>query len=125
MTKYEAVRQDFESALTRLREVLAIEKTSITRDSAIQRFEFTVDLAWKTIKTYLEEKKGVRCTSPKGCIQDAFQNGIIVYDEYWLEMIDLRNETSHTYKEALAEEVFAQLPKAAEYCGKLLTNMVE
>lgn len=125
MTKFDAVRQDFINALTRLKEVLAMEKTSVTRDSAIQRFEFTIDLAWKMMKVCLEEKKGVICTSPKGCIQDAFQNGMIAYDEYWLELIDLRNETSHTYKEALAEEVFGQLPKAAEYCEMLLEKMME
>lgn len=123
MTKLEAVQQDFASALARLKEVLEMEKTAVTRDSAIQRFEFTVDLAWKAIKAHLEVKKGVVCTSPKGCVQDAFQNGLIAYDEFWLAMIDLRNETSHTYKEKFAEEVYGQLPKVAAYCEKLLASL--
>lgn len=120
MTKYEASKGDFSSALTRLKEVLALPKTNITRDSAIQRFEFTLDLAWKTTKTFLEEFRGIRCTSPKGCFKEAFAQRIIDHDPYWLDLVDLRNDTVHTYKEELAESVFVQLPRAVEYFDRLL-----
>lgn len=100
-----------------------MEKTAVTRDSAIQRFEFTVDLAWKAVKAYLEEKKGVVCTSPKECLKDAFQNGLIEHDEFWLSMIDLRNETSHTYRETFAEEVYDKLSRVVDYCERLLAAL--
>ena len=65
MTKLEATIKQFENALTRLREVLAVSKNDIARDSAIQRFEFTLDLSWKMIKAFLEDRKGIICVSPK------------------------------------------------------------
>ena len=123
MTKYTAIRKDFSTALTRLKEVLAMEKTSVTRDSAIQRFEFTLDLAWKAVKTFLEESRGIRCTSPKECFKEAFQQKLIDHDPFWLDLVDLRNETVHTYKEELAESVFGKLPRAAEYFEILLKNL--
>lgn len=120
MTKYEALKNDFSSAFTRLNEVLAMPKNTVTRDSAIQRFEFTLDLAWKTTKVFLEEFRGIRCASPKGCFKEAFTQGIIEHDTFWLDLVDLRNDTVHTYKEELAESVFAQLPRAVEYFNALL-----
>lgn len=120
MTKYEASKGDFHSALTRLKEVLALQKTNVTRDSAIQRFEFTLDLAWKTTKTFLEEFRGIRCASPKGCFKEAFAQGLVEHDPFWLDLVDLRNDTVHTYKEELAESVFVQLPRAVEYFDTLL-----
>lgn len=119
MTKYESSKSDFVSALMRLKEVLAIPKTAVTRDSAIQRFEFTLDLAWKTTKTFLEDSRGIRCASPKGCFKVAFAQGLIEHDPFWLDLVDLRNDTVHTYKEELAESVFAQLPRSVEYFDRL------
>ncbi len=125
MTKYNAVKTDFTTALLRLKEVLVLEKTSVIRDSAIQRFEFTLDLAWKTLKAFLEEYRGIRCTSPKGCLKEAFLQRVIEHDEFWLELIDLRNDTVHTYKEELAENVFKKLPNAVQYFENLLRHMDE
>jgi hypothetical protein len=48
MSKFESLLEDFGKILTKLDEVLKLEKTEINRDSAIQRFEIAVDLAWKT-----------------------------------------------------------------------------
>ncbi|MBI4600135.1 nucleotidyltransferase substrate binding protein [Candidatus Uhrbacteria bacterium] len=123
MTKYEATKNDFATALARLKEVLALPKTAITRDSAIQRFEFTLDLAWKTTKTFLEEYRGIRCASPKNCFKEAFQQGLIDHDPFWLDLVDLRNDTVYTYKEELAESVFRQLPRALEYFDKLFAQL--
>lgn len=123
MTKYESSKSDFASVLARLKEVLAVPKTAITRDSAIQRFEFTLDLAWKTTKTFLEDSRGIRCASPKGCFREAFAQGLIEHDPFWLDLVDLRNDTVHTYKEELAEAVFAQLSRAVEYFDLLLISL--
>jgi nucleotidyltransferase substrate binding protein (TIGR01987 family) len=109
MTKFESLLEDFEKILTKLDEVLKLEKTEINRDSAIQRFEIAVDLAWKTLKTYLEEYKGIICRSPKGCVREAFSQGIIDYDDYWIKIIDFRNQTAHLYNEALADKIYSKL----------------
>lgn len=95
-------------------------KTDITRDSAIQRFEFTIDLGWKAIKAFLEEQKGIVCASPKECFREAYRQKIIEYDEVWLKLVDMRNETVHTYKEEIAEKLYAELPDALEHFKKLL-----
>ena len=54
MTKLEALRRQYQKAVTRFDEILKKKKSKIIRDSAIKRFEFTFDLAWKVTKAYLE-----------------------------------------------------------------------
>lgn len=119
MNKLEVQIQQFKNALTRLKEVVEMSKNAVVRDSAIQRFEFTLDLAWKTIKTCLEEKKGLICASPKECFREAYRQGLIDYDATWLELVDLRNETVHTYDEKTAERIYAQLPMALKHFEEL------
>lgn len=65
--KLEKLTKDLEKILLKLEEVLSLEKSEINRDSAIKRFEIAFDIAWKALKTYLEEKYGIICKSPKGC----------------------------------------------------------
>src|SRR3990167_2818045 len=105
MTKRGAVVEQFSQALTQLKKALNRTKDEFVRDSAIQRFEFSFDLAWKSIKAVLEEEYGVICNSPKECFRQAYQQKIIDYDTFWLEMTDLRNKTAHTYSEQTAEEI--------------------
>lgn len=123
MTKFEAVLKQFESALTRFGEVLKVSKTDIVRDSAIQRFEFTMDLSWKTLKAFLEEKKGVICASPKECFREAYRQGIIEYDEDLIKFVDMRNETVHIYKEEVAEKIYSQLADVLNHLSVLLENI--
>jgi len=110
MSKVSELLQVFQQAVERLDGALQQEKNEYMRDSAIQRFEFTFDLAWKTMKAVLEEE-GVICSSPKSCLQASYRNGLVDYDTIWLEMLKLRNETTHTYNESMAEIVYAELPK--------------
>ena len=123
MSKLKAMLNQFEKALKRLSEVLAIQKTDIVRDSAIQRFEFCADLSWKTLKVYLEEKKGIISHSPKDCFKQGYAVGIIDYDEMWLKIIDMRNQTSHAYKEELANEIYNQLPQILIYFESLFNKI--
>lgn len=120
MDKLTASIEQFEKALTRLNEALALKETDIIRDSAIQRFEFTLDLSWKVLKTYLEDQKGIICKSPKECFREAYKQGVIEYEDDWLKLVDLRNETSHTYNEEYAKAIYKELPAAAEHFAVLL-----
>lgn len=120
MNKLQASIKQLEKALGRFQEVLSATPSDIMRDSAIHRFEFTLDLSWKVLKTYLEEAKGVVCKSPKECFREAYKQGIIDYDDAWLKLVDLRNETTHTYNETYAKEIFAELPSAVEHFLTLL-----
>lgn len=120
MSKLEAVTGQLEKAVGRLKQALAEPPSEMARDSAIQRFEFSLDLSWKTLKSFLEEKKGIVCSSPKDCFREAYRQGVIKYDEEWLKFVDLRNETVHTYNEAFAEQVYAQLLDALKHFEYLL-----
>lgn len=108
MSNNSAIFEDFKKANQRLKEVLEMKKTSITRDSAIKRFELCFDLAWKSIKL-VAKIKGLECYSPRDCFKTAFQLKLIDHDQRWLEMIDDRNLTAHLYKEELADRVYSRL----------------
>ena len=120
MTKLEVTIQQFEKAVKRLKEVLDVPETDIVRDSAIQRFEFTLDISWKMLKAFLEEEKGIICVSPKECFREAYRQGAIDYDEDWIKFVDMRNETVHTYDEDIAERIYSQLPEALSHFEELL-----
>jgi len=120
MTKFEATLIEFEDTVKNLAEVLIQEKTEFIRDSAIKRFELAFDMSWKTIKAFLEEK-GLSCVSPLGCFRDAYKQGLIEYEEIWVELVKTRNATAHTYREELAENVYSQLPQALGAFKKLLS----
>jgi len=123
--KLEKLTKDLERILLKLEEVLSLEKSEINRDSAIKRFEIAFDIAWKTLKTYLEEKYGIICKSPKGCIREAFTQGLIEYNDDWLKIVDLRNSTAYIYSEYMADEVYEELPKVLVYLKTLYNKMRE
>lgn len=101
-------RQALTSAISRLREVLAQPENDVSRDAAIQRFEFCFELAWKAIQERARDE-GMDCQSPKSCLKLAFKNSWIIDEPAWLAMLVDRNQTSHTYDEALAKAVYSRL----------------
>lgn len=119
MTKLKVLQKQYQQAVCRLDEALKEEKSEIVRDSAIKRFELTFDLCWKLLKALLEEEKGVICTSPKDCFREAYKNGIIGYDEYFLQMTGWRNEIVHSYNQEFADFIYEQLPKALTHFQSL------
>lgn len=79
-----------ESALNTPRErELVIEGT-------IQRFEFVIELFWKTLKRALEYE-GIQTKTPRESLKAAYAAGWIENEDAWLELLDLRNSTSHLY----------------------------
>lgn len=111
----------FQKSLACFKEVLAMQETVIVRDASIQRFEFTVELAWKVLQKYLREER-IICRSPRQCLKEAFKLGLIEDNPKWLEMIDDRNLTSHTYKEETAQEIFKRLPDYLRFLEELATK---
>ena len=98
MSRFEERKKDYKNALNRLREALQEEPTELAIDGILHRFEFTFELAWKTIKDYLEymgisEKTG----SPRENIQLGFKHGIISDGELWIEIMLARNSLAHIY----------------------------
>ena len=71
----------------------------------MQRFEYTLELAWKTVKDYLEQSGVVlSAVTPRQVIKDAFAARILDDGQTWIDMIDHRNLLSHTYDAAKFEE---------------------
>ncbi|NCN41995.1 DUF86 domain-containing protein [bacterium] len=97
-----ATTKEFERALARLKQALAQPKDEFVRDSVIQRFEFTVELAWKSAKKVL----GLSATAPKVVVRDLAQQGLIDDPNVWFKLIDARNLSSHSYNEQVAEEIY-------------------
>ncbi|MBI5306640.1 nucleotidyltransferase substrate binding protein [Candidatus Wolfebacteria bacterium] len=116
--------ESYKSALQRLQEALEAEKTVLNRDASIQRFEFVFELAWKICKVFLKEQ-GFICRSPKKCMKEAFKFGLIKDDSAWLNMIEDRNLTAHTYKEKIAEAIFSRLSNYLEKFKELENSLDE
>ena len=68
----------------------------------IQSFEFTFELGWKTLKDFLQEQ-GVDVQFPREVIKQAFAAQLIEDGALWIEMLDKRNELSHTYNQEQAK----------------------
>ncbi len=83
-------------------------KNDRERDGAIQRYEYCLELCWKLGQKYLASV-GITSNSPKSVFRDLGQQSIIVSVQTWIDYVDLRNETSHLYHQAVASRVFAQI----------------
>lgn len=104
---------EVENALKRLREAVAEPEGDLVRDAVIQRFEFTFELVWKTLKLYLE-RQGLDCGGPRSTLKKAFTDGLIASPEeadLWLQLLEDRNLTSHAYDEALARRIYQHIVK--------------
>lgn len=117
MSRFEQRKKDYKNALAKLEEALSedIEEMSentkqVIIDGVLHRFEFTFELAWKTMKDYLEymgitEKTG----SPRENIQAAFKQGIIEDGETWIAIMLSRNELSHLYDEQTSRNIYSDV----------------
>lgn len=95
---------EFKKAFDQLSKALEIESPDeIYRAGIIQFFEMTLELAWKTLKDYLESQELV-VQSPREAIQMAFQNEIIENGHTWIDALQKRNLMAHTYDESRAIE---------------------
>lgn len=108
MKRLEQVKGDFQNALKRLDEAVREAKSDLEIDGVIQRFEFTFELFWKLLKVYLETE-GIICRSPKNCMKEAYQLGIIETESIWLNMLDDRNMSVHIYDRETSREIFDRI----------------
>lgn len=99
----------FERALDRLRAAIKLaeqrELSDLEAQGLIQGFEYTHELAWKTLKNFLEAQGTANLYGSRDTTRIAFRNGLIENGEIWMDMVDKRNLTSHTYDEEIAAQV--------------------
>ena len=110
MKRLDERRKDLENAFKRLEEALQEEETELAVDGTLHRFEFTFELAWKTIKDYLEYNGIIEHTgSPREVIQAAFKQGFIENGEDWIDMMLSRNSLSHLYDKSKSREIYRDI----------------
>jgi nucleotidyltransferase substrate binding protein (TIGR01987 family) len=78
-------------------------------DGTIQRFELTFELFWKVVRRLLA-RQGIEANSPRTVVQQAYRLGWLDDEQRWLKLLEDRNLTSHTYREALAQEIYSRIP---------------
>ncbi|MBK8189878.1 MAG: nucleotidyltransferase substrate binding protein [Vampirovibrionales bacterium] len=115
MSKTEKARwqyrfDNFERAYGLLREAITLaaarDLTQLEKEGLIQRFEFTIELAWKTLKDYLESQNvALTQVTPRAVIREAFAARILTDGELWMDALDARNRMAHTYDRRQFEAV--------------------
>lgn len=88
-----------------LSRALLTSPSEIQRAAAIQGFEFSFELGWKLLQERLREE-GVAVATPRATLRAAGDAGLIDSVERWLDYLEARNLTSHTYNERVAERVY-------------------
>ena len=118
MKRFEERREDLNKATNRLEEALEVETTDIAIDGVLHRLEFTFELAWKTMKDYLEYQGIVeKIGSPREVIKEAFSAGLIDNGEIWIKMMISRNTLSHLYDEETSREIYDDIKE--EYISEI------
>jgi nucleotidyltransferase substrate binding protein (TIGR01987 family) len=97
--------ENFEKAYSQFTNALIkdTKKDVLLRAGLIQTFEFTFELAWKTLKDKLEYDE-ISADTPRDVIKEAFQAKYITKADIWLDALKKRNEMSHMYDELLTQQ---------------------
>src|SRR4051794_5189277 len=108
-TKLEHARNNAERALAQLLSFLSVPATT-DRDIAgiIQAFELTFEATWKFLQK-LVESDGIPAPSPKKAIAAAFRLGICTPERVWIDMLEDRNLTTHTYNKPVADRIYTHV----------------
>ncbi|PKL37257.1 MAG: nucleotidyltransferase [Spirochaetae bacterium HGW-Spirochaetae-1] len=101
--------RNFEKAFLLLEEAVILNKerplTDLEKQGLIQRFEFTHELAWKVIKDYFEYQGDSSITGSRDATREAFNKGLVENGEGWMDMLQSRNKSSHTYSQETADAI--------------------
>jgi len=103
---------NYNKALNQLSEGIAnneVNPASIIKEGIIQRFEFTHELAWKVMKDYLEYEGYQNVAGSRTATKEAFNKGLLTRGQVWMDMIESRNNTVHTYNENILEVEFKNI----------------
>lgn len=84
---------------------------AIIKEGIIQRFEFTHELSWKLMQDILKGQGETDLFGSKSATRLAFNRGLIQNGEIWLDMIESRNITVHTYNSDILDKEFNKVVK--------------
>ena len=101
--------ESFRKAFGQLSKAAAIANerrlSNLEEQGLIKAFEFTHELAWNVLKDFLESRGAKDLYGSKDATREGFAKGLIQNGEAWMEMIQSRNRTSHTYNQETADEI--------------------
>lgn len=110
--------KNFNKALLQLEKAVDLRVLSdLEKEGLLQRFEYTYELGWKTLKDFLEYQGFADIIGARDTFRKAFQSGLIQDGEAWMKMIADRNLVAHTYKEEVAEQIIMEVKNS--YFGLL------
>jgi len=103
--------ENLERAIERLEEALAAPAdTPFIVDATIQRFEFAFELCWKAMKGFLElETSSADLGTARAVLKTAYAAGWIDDEVGWIDLLAMRNATSHVYNEAMARDIYRRI----------------
>ncbi len=81
------------------------ELSELEMQGLVKAFEYTYELAWTTMKDFLEYRGQVDIYGSRDAIRKGYQLGLIDDGAVWMDMLQSRNKTSHTYNEKTAQEI--------------------
>lgn len=104
---------NFQLALSRLKDGIDTYNqrtlTLLEKQGVIKAFEFTHELAWNVLKDYFEYQGNFNIKGSRDAIKEGFKYSLINDGKVWLQMIETRNLTSHTYDKETAEEIITEI----------------
>ena len=86
--------------------------SELEQQGLIQAFEFTHELAWNTLKDFLEANGVTELYGSVKTTRAAFARELIGNGEIWMEMIKSRNRTVHAYDQSTADQIAAEILKS-------------
>jgi nucleotidyltransferase substrate binding protein (TIGR01987 family) len=112
-----------DKALKSLEQIIKKEKDEIIRDATIQRFEYTFEISWKTLKRYFKLNNNINIHNLKDIFREAGKHSLIDSVENWFSYLESRNLTSHTYNLEIAEEVYKSAKNFSYDARKMLSKL--
>jgi nucleotidyltransferase substrate binding protein (TIGR01987 family) len=110
MDRWKERLKSYSKALLQLESALQQKQFSaLEKDGVIKRFEFTFELAWKTLQDKLYDEGYLTTKGPKPVIKQAFNNGMITDGQAWMDMLTDRNNSTHLYDESTAVSIFDRI----------------
>ncbi len=94
----------------------------IVLDVAVKRFEFTYEMAWKALKRFLDYL-GIDARAPRPVFKEAYAQGLLVNEQVWLDMIEMRNLSSHVYDEQEVSRILSELERYLAAFDSLLKQL--
>ena len=103
---------NFEKAFLQLKQAVDSyddHAEALIKEGIIQRFEFTHELAWKVMKDYLEYEGYQNITGSRSATRGFFNLDLITDGQTWMDMIESRNKTVHTYHENILQQEYSKV----------------